>query len=172
MADREPVDWITVHHKKVPIFEGESKQDAVNRAIAKDNTNIRTKQIEQNEQQANQLKAAQLPRRLPLADITAEVANKTTNVLNLGTKQRFRFKDGTKVIVFSGKGCSKEFRDAAKYAKRWGGKAEDWQHCAGTAQITDGKKVLTREVHWVQGKDGKMREAFIKYYNNQGGRKS
>ena len=33
MADREPKYWITVNGKHVPIYDGESKQDAYNRAI-------------------------------------------------------------------------------------------------------------------------------------------
>ena len=36
MADREPVAWITVHGRRVPIFEGESKADAVKKAISGD----------------------------------------------------------------------------------------------------------------------------------------
>lgn len=111
-------------------------------------------------------KESHLPRRLYLPDVSAETANKTTDILDLGTKQRFTFKSGSKITevqVFAGKGCSKEFRDAEKYARRWGGKKEDWQHCAGQAQITNGRKVFNREIHWVQGADGKMREAFIKY---------
>lgn len=110
-------------------------------------------------------KESRPPRRLYLPDVSAETANKTSDILNLRTKQRYRFKAGTKlteVHVFAGKGCSKEFRDAQKYANRYGGKASDYQHCSGIGYITDGTKTLKREIHWVQGKDGKMREAFIK----------
>jgi len=109
---------------------------------------------------------AKAPKRLYLDDISAEEANKTTDILDLQTKDRYSFKSGTKltgVYVFAGKGCSKVFRDAEKYAKRWGGKASEWQHCAGMGYITNGKKTYQREIHWVQGADGKMREAFIKY---------
>ena len=123
--------------------------------------NIRYNQIEGQRMNQNAV-----PRRLYLDDIPADTANRTTDILDLGTRLRFMFKPGSKITevqVFAGKGCSKEFRDAEKYARRWGGKKEDWQHCAGQAQITDGQKVLRREIHWVQGADGKMREAFIKY---------
>ena len=115
------------------------------------------------------MQSSQLPKRIYYDDIPAEVANETTDVLNLRTKVRYKFQDGTKVTevnAFAGKGCSRPFRDAEKYAKKYpkSGEAKYWQHCAGTAQITDGQKILTREVHWVQGKDSKMHDAFIKEY--------
>lgn len=169
MADRQPVGWITVNGVHVPIFDGESKQDAINRSIAENNAATKEKQIAENKRQSDKMNG-KLPRRLYLKDISAEEANKTTDILNLGTRQRYKFKDGTKITgvhVFAGKGCSKEFRDAGKYAKRYGGKPADWQHCAGTAKLTNGSKVFTREVHWVQGADGKMREAFIKFYERK-----
>lgn len=166
---KQPKTWITINGVHVPIFEGDTKQDAFNRSIAMKNEAIKAKQIAKSKEQAEQLNQKPLPRRLDLPNIPAEKANETSDVLHLKTKQRFKFKDGTKitqVLVFAGKGCSKEFRDAAKYAKRWGGKAEDWQHCSGKAQITDGKRTFVREVHWVQGADGKMHEAFIKVHEN------
>ena len=172
MADREPVGWFTMNGKRVPIFEGESKADAINRSIAKRNSDIREKQIAKNKEQSDKARGAQKPYRvnpknLGLNDIKAEDANKSSDVLHLRTRQRYKFKEGTKITqveAFAGKGCKREFRDAEKYAKRYGGKKEDWQHCSGKAVITNGKHDLKREVHWVQGADGKMREAFIKEY--------
>ena len=159
-------EWITVNGHHVPIYEGESKDEAVGRFTKMmESDRQKSDQIAKNKAEADKKNTSDPPRRLYLNDISASVANKTSDVLHLRTKERFRFKDGTNirnVYVFAGKGCSKEFRDAEKYAKRWGGKAEDWQHCAGFAKITNGSKVLDREVHWVQGKDGKVREAFIK----------
>ena len=169
MADREPKVWITMNGQPVPIFEGESKADAVNRAIARNNERLREKQIAKNKEQAVQLNANNqpLPKRLKLPNIPAEDANKSSDVLHLDTGKRFRFKEGTKitqVVVFAGKGCSTPFRDAAKYGKMIGFKPEEMQHCAGMAQITDGTRTFTREVHWVQGSDGKIRKAFIKVH--------
>lgn len=173
MADREVKTWVTINGAHVPIYEGDSKQDVINRAIAKRNEEIKEKQIARNSAQASQLKQSSPSRTLRLANIPAEEANKTTTVKDLQKNLHFKIKDGTnivQVIVFAGKGCSKVFRNAEKYAKRWGGKAEDWQHVAGKAQITDGHRTLTREIHWVQNAtDGKMREAFIKYHEKQGG---
>lgn len=174
MAEREIEAWVTINGARVPIFKGESKQDAVNRHIAKSNEDKKQSDIARNQKEAQKAQQSQqqLPKRLDLPNISAKDANKSSDVLNLKTKQRFRFKEGTEitnVYVFAGKGCSKVFRDAEKYAKRWGGKAEDWQHCAGIAQIINksGTTTLTREVHWVQGKDGKIREAFIKFHEKR-----
>lgn len=175
--EQEPIAWMTTKSgKHVPIYSGDSQEDAIKRAFAKEtaqrNEDKKASDIAKSKEQADKLNAPQpqrLPRHLALKDIRAEDANKTSDVLHLRTKERYKFVDGTKITkveVFAGKGCSKEFRDAEKYAKRWGGKAEDWQHCSGNAKITNGSKVLTREVHWVQGRDGKVREAFIKEYTN------
>ena len=176
MADREPVAWITMNGSHVPIYAGDSQADIYNRSVARHNSDTKEKQIARNKEQADKLNSEKNPpRRLYLDDIKAEDANKSSDVLNLRTRERFKFKDGTKlteVHVFAGKGCSKEFRDAEKYAERYGKKdpklanPSDWQHCSGKATITNGSKILDREVHWIQGADGKMREAFIKEYNN------
>jgi ssDNA-specific exonuclease RecJ len=173
--------WYTIHGSRVFIRSGESANDAINRKIgnktntAKSNHDEKERQIKANQQEASRLNTQEAPRRLPLKDIPAEVANTSSDVLNLRTKQRFYFAKGTKIkrcIVFAGKGCSKEFRDAEKYYLRYHkrypstGEKEDWQHCAGFATITNGRITVNREVHWVQGKDGKVREAFIKFHEN------
>lgn len=183
---KEPKNWITVNGQHVPLFEGESKFDAIKRIINQ-NSDDKDKQIAKNKAEAEersktatetqQETTKQLPRQLHLPNVSSAKANSTSDVLNLETKQRFRFKDDTfitNVYVFAGKGCSKEFRDAQYYVDRYSkrfpktGTAEDWQHCAGMAQITDGEHTYRREVHWVQGKDGKIREAFIKFHKKKG----
>ncbi len=174
---RKITGWITVNGQHVPIFEGESNEDAVTRFTNRENAaktseQQKSAQIAKNEVEAKELNkqdSQPLGKRLYLPDVSADEANKTSDILNLGTKQRYKFQAGSKITnvhVFAGKGCSRPFRDAEKYAKRYGGKIEDWQHVSGNAKITDGSKVLEREVHWVQGKDGKMHEAFIKFYNH------
>lgn len=165
--------WITVKGQHVPLFEGESEFDAVKRLFtANESEGRKTDQIAKNKAEADKLnkESAQPPRRLYLPDISADTANSSTDVLNLRTKERFKFKSGTiitQVHVFAGNGCSKEFRDAEKYAKRYSKEdknPKDWQHCSGIAQITNGTKSLEREVHWIQAKNGKMHEAFIKEF--------
>lgn len=161
------------HH--IPIYEGESKQDAINRSIAKKNEDIKERQIAENKKQADQLNQQDkpLPKNLYMDDIKAEVANKTSKIRNLRTGKRYVFKEGTSVTevnAFAGTGCKRPFRNAAKYAERYKDiygtpRPEDWQHCSGRATITNGNITMEREVHWVQNvKDGKIREAFIKEY--------
>ena len=61
MAERKVKQWITVNGVHVPIFEGESKSDAVKRAIdkAKSNANAnedqKAKDIAKNEKQKAEL---------------------------------------------------------------------------------------------------------------------
>lgn len=52
---KKVVDWFTVNGKHIPILEGESKEDAYNRAVAKDNEDTKTKQINKNKEQADKL---------------------------------------------------------------------------------------------------------------------
>lgn len=55
MAEREVERWITVNGTKVPIFAGESEKDAINRSIAKSNSDKREHDIAQNKEQADKL---------------------------------------------------------------------------------------------------------------------
>lgn len=169
-------DWITMHGNHIPLFDGESKEEAINNFLeTKKHEDSKQKQISQNKAEADKRNKQTPPKQLHLPNIKAEEANKTSDVLHLKTKQRYRFKEGTEIrnaYVFCGNGSSKEFRNAKKFFDRYSkthpetGKIEDWQHCAGMAIITNGKQTLHREVHWVQGKDGKIREAFIKVHEN------
>ena len=52
MSERKIVDWFTMNGKHIPIFEGESKQDAINRSIARDNEDKKNKDIENAKKQA------------------------------------------------------------------------------------------------------------------------
>lgn len=173
MAKGEPIGWITLNGNHIPLYKGDSKAEAIQRFInakVRKEGETKDKQIEQAREEAKKLneqnqQPATPPRRLNINNIKAEDANKTTDVLHLGNRRRYVFKDGTEIqnaYVFAGAGCSKTFRDAAKYAKRYGGEPGEWQHCAGWGIITNGEVTMRREIHWVQGKDGKVREAFIK----------
>lgn len=46
MANQEPVRWITVNGKHVPIYEGESNADALDRAFGKKNVKVGDKEVE------------------------------------------------------------------------------------------------------------------------------
>ena len=55
MAERKVIDWFTMNGKHIPIYEGESKEDAVNRSIAKDNEDKKQADIARNKAQADKL---------------------------------------------------------------------------------------------------------------------
>ena len=55
MAEKKIVGWYTWNVKHYPIFEGESKQDAYNRSVAKDNEDKKAEQIAKNKEQADKL---------------------------------------------------------------------------------------------------------------------
>ena len=52
--EKEPVGWVTVNGNHVPIFEGESKEDAVARSIG-NNEDKKNEQIAKNKKQADKL---------------------------------------------------------------------------------------------------------------------
>lgn len=54
---REPKEWITVNGIHIPIYEGETKAQAINRHIIEKNEETKEKQIEANKKQADELSA-------------------------------------------------------------------------------------------------------------------
>ena len=54
-TNREVKAWFTVNGQHIPIFEGESKSQAVNRYIAEKNEEVKNKQISENKKQADKL---------------------------------------------------------------------------------------------------------------------
>ena len=54
-------EWITVNGRHILIGDGESREDAINRAIAKKNEDIKEKQINQNKAQADKLNGKSNP---------------------------------------------------------------------------------------------------------------
>lgn len=78
---------------------------------------------------------------------------KNYDILDLATGEMYHFVEGSKiqnVQVFAGKGSSTAYRNAEKYASRYGGKAEDWQHCKGFGWIETEDGDMRVEVHWSQ----------------------
>ena len=55
MSTKQVKDWFTVNGQHIPIFEGESKSQAVNRYIAEKNEETKSKQISENKKQADNL---------------------------------------------------------------------------------------------------------------------
>ncbi|MCD8328833.1 MAG: hypothetical protein LUC25_07055 [Ruminococcus sp.] len=95
--------------------------------------------------------------------IGAKAAN--YEIIDFETGEMFHFAEGTKiqnVEVFAGKGTKTEFRKAEKYANKYGGVAEDWQHAKGygVVETLDGDR--RAEVHWVQCQNIGKFDFFIK----------
>lgn len=73
MAEREIERWITVNGTRVPIFAGESEKDAINRSIAKSNSDKMEQDIKRNKEQAEK------------ASATEKGSKKSTNVEVIST---------------------------------------------------------------------------------------
>ncbi len=105
--------------------------------------------------------------RLRDIEIYRSVGAKSLNypVFDFETGDYYYFVEGKKIVnieVFAGKGTKTKYRIAPYYAKKYGGKAEDWQHVKGFGwlETQDGNRIA--EVHWSQHyKQGKF-DFFVK----------
>ena len=55
MAERKITGWFTMNGNHIPIYEGETTRDAMNRAVAKMNEDKKNEQIKKNKEQADKL---------------------------------------------------------------------------------------------------------------------
>lgn len=69
MLKDKPTSWITLNGRHIPLYEGESKQDAVNRFIANSNEDKRQAEIRRNSEQA-----ARLNREQRIAELQKQLA--------------------------------------------------------------------------------------------------
>lgn len=86
-------------------------------------------------------------------------------VLNLKTGEKYPVAPGTRlrnVTVFAGKGTKTPYRKAYKFAERFGGKEEDWQHVKGYGTLDTGDGYRDAELHWSQCDDVGKKEFFLK----------
>lgn len=90
---------------------------------------------------------------------------KNYDVMDLATGEVFQFSEGTKIQnaeVFAGKGSKVEFRNADKYARRYGGQPKDWQHVKGYGTLDYYGEDRNAEVHWAQCQGFGKHEFFVK----------
>lgn len=90
-------------------------------------------------------------------------------VLDLETGEYFTFVEGSKlqnVEVFAGKGTKKELRIAGKYAERYGGNPEDWQHVKGHGILDTDDGDRKAEVHWMQCEGYGKHDFFVKKWED------
>ena len=62
MSTKQVKDWITVNHQHIPIYEGESKQDAINRSAVLQNEKKKESEIQQNQKDAKKLNQNDTPK--------------------------------------------------------------------------------------------------------------
>ena len=70
MAQEE--QWITVNGRHILIGAGESKEDAIRRAIAQKNSDTKQKQIERNKEQADKLNGKSDSSELKLSEVKSD----------------------------------------------------------------------------------------------------
>ena len=90
---------------------------------------------------------------------------KNYDVLDLQTGEKFHFVEGTKiqdVEVFAGKGVKTPYRNAWKFANKYGGKEKDWQHVKGKGILDFYGESRRAEVHWSRCAGIGNHEFFIK----------
>lgn len=95
------------------------------------------------------------------------IGAKTRNydIMDLVTGEIYHLAEGSVLQdkeVFAGKGSNKKYEKAWKYASRYGGRQEDWQHvkAKGVVSTSDGDRKA--EIHWSQCENIGKREMFIK----------
>lgn len=105
--------------------------------------------------------------KLPNIEIGRSVGAKAFNyrVMDLKTGECFYFAEGTRlqdVEVFCGKGTKNTYRNAEKYAKKHGGKIEEWQHAKAIGILDTPEGYRKAEVHWSQHSEYGKHDFFIK----------
>ena len=96
---------------------------------------------------------------------TVSAKGRNYDIMDLVTGDMYHLADGSKLQnkeVFAGKGHFKEYRNAYKYAEKYGGKAEDWQHVKGIADLDTQDGIFRAEVHWSQCEGIGKKDFFVK----------
>lgn len=93
--------------------------------------------------------------KLPDIPIGRSIGAKAVNydVIDFETGEMFNLVEGTKlqnVEVFAGKGSKTTYRKAYKFAEKYGGKTEDWQHVKAKGLLATQEGDRAAEIHWSQ----------------------
>ena len=96
---KEPTGWITINGKHVPLFEGESAQDAYNRVVASNNEDKKAVDMAKNKQVADELNG-----KVSITSGKDAIAN--LEAMNVGTPVKLKLaKDlDYKQAIYTGKG--------------------------------------------------------------------
>lgn len=104
---------------------------------------------------------------LPDEIIGRSLGAKASNydVMDLQTGDLYHLSEGSRlwdIEVFAGRGTRSVFRNAEKYADRYGGAAQDWQHVKGKGIVETPDGDRPAELHWVQCQSIGKKEMFVK----------
>lgn len=95
--------------------------------------------------------------------------SKRYDVMDLKTGEYFSFVEGTRiqnVEVFAGKGTKNELRIAEKYADKYGGRPQDWQHVKGQGILDTDDGERKAEIHWMQCEGCGKHDFFVKKWED------
>lgn len=90
---------------------------------------------------------------------------KNYDIMDLETGEHFQLVEGTRLQdqeTFAGKGTKNTYRKAENYAKKYGGKVEDWQHTKATGTVDYYGESRKAELHYSQCEGIGKVEFFIK----------
>ena len=94
---------------------------------------------------------------------------KNYQIMDLATGELFQLVQGSRiqnVEVFAGKGSKTPFRKAQKYADRYGGEPEAWQHVKGHGLVVTEDGDRRAELHWVQCENIGKFDFFVKKWED------
>lgn len=146
--------------------ESQHPRDSIGQFTRKDKAEI-IKLILENRPLSRQKREDTVQVYLPDFRLPCSVGAKWANyrVLDLKTMKYYNFVEGTWVThikPFSGKGTKSEYRDAWKFAERYGGEPEEWQHVKGIGVLDTEYGPQKAEIHWSQHREYDMKELFVK----------
>lgn len=87
------------------------------------------------------------------------------DIMDLQTGEIYHLTEGSKLQdkeIFAGKGAPDPYRDAWKYAERYGGNVEDWQHVKARGVLSTPDGDFSAEIHWSQCERIGKKEFFVK----------
>lgn len=93
------------------------------------------------------------------------------DVLDLETMEVYHFAEGShlsNVYVFAGKGVKDKYKNAYKYANKFGGNVDDWQHVKGDGILVTDDGDRKAEVHWSQCEGFGKHDFFVKKWKDEG----
>lgn len=87
------------------------------------------------------------------------------DIMDLQTGEIYHLAEGYRLQdkeVFAGKGAPDPYRDAWKYAERYGGNIEDWQHVKARGVLSTPDGDFAANIHWSQCEGIGKKEFFVK----------